>query len=71
MQAINVVKLVSTVALLPDDQRCKYPNCNKGRYQEGHRTHDFCGIKHAREYERGKAVHTKVNTCWIVFDCRC
>ena len=42
------------VPLLPDDQRCKYPRCNKKRYQEGDKTHDFCGRFHAREYQKLK-----------------
>ena len=47
--------LLSTVAapLLPDGIRCKYPHCNKRRYQEDSgKMHEFCGRFHATEFAK-------------------
>lgn len=41
--------------LLPDDQRCMYPMCNKPRFRETNgKVHECCGITHAREYTKLK-----------------
>ena len=43
----------STAPLLPDHLRCKYPHCNRKRFQESNgKTHEFCGRTHALEYNR-------------------
>ena len=36
---------------IPNDLQCKYQGCNKKRYQEGDRMHDFCGRTHAEKFQ--------------------
>ncbi len=36
---------------VPLDQQCLYEGCNRRKYQEGVKVHDFCGKIHARLYK--------------------
>lgn len=40
--------------LLPPDQRCILEGCNRRRYQEGNKTHEYCGRTHAQLHKNGK-----------------
>jgi hypothetical protein len=47
--------VVFPLALLPEGERCIYPQCNKRRYKEDDgKVHDFCGRYHATEYKKLK-----------------
>ena len=47
------LSLVLITASVPPDQQCKLSGCSRRRFTErfGY-THDFCGKRHAMEYEK-------------------
>ena len=58
--------VVFPLALLPEGERCIYPQCNKRRYKEGDgKVHNFCGRYHATEYKKLKGGMKGVGVIYL------
>ena len=46
-----VIRTTTSTTYAGHPKVCKYPGCSRPCYQEGYRTHDYCGRTHAREHQ--------------------